>query len=277
MTFDSSLDDLLGFSESSAPPAKNKGGRPRKHPPRDPSIPKRPPGRPSTRPPKPPKTPPLATAPTALPELPVEVELPEIEADFEVETTTKSSRIQSPRFVDVGDWSEALRPVSLQWLSKAFNIPRDTVKLKLADLPSIGSEGGKSKLYDFRQAAPYLVKPKNVDEFIKGLKPADLPLSLRKETYQALIMKQRFMKAAGELWHTSQVFEVFGEAMKNIKESMQLWVDKLDRVDGMNDSQRAIITALVDELQKDIYDSLVKMQDVNETPSSVADDAELLE
>lgn len=270
MTFDSSLDALLGTSEPSAPPPKKKGGRPRIHPPRDPSLPKRPVGRPKTR-----------AAKIELPEIEVE-EVEEVEEIEEVEAPppprkTKSTRIKSPEFVDIGDWAEALRPVSLTWLARAFRVPRDTVKSRLATLEPVGSEGGQSKLYDFVQAASYLVKPKNIDEYIKGLKPSELPANLRKETYQALIMKQRYMKAAGELWHTSDVFEVFGEAMKHIKENMQVWVDKLDRVEGLSTSQRDMLVELVDELQGDIHTSLVKMQEEKETPSSAADDAELLE
>src|SRR5258708_7976004 len=71
----------------------------------------------------------------------------------------------------IGDWSATLAGVSITWLSNAFRMDRQTVKKRLARLEAMGNGHAGQPIYDFVQAAAYLVKPKvNVAEYIKGLK-----------------------------------------------------------------------------------------------------------
>lgn len=167
------------------------------------------------------------------------------------------------------DVTETFNGVTVTWLMQAFRMDRISVKKKLAELQPIRYEGGEKPVYDFVQAAAYLVKPKfNVDDYIKKLRPQDLPNDLRKEYWDAKLKQQRWEERAGKLWRTDDILEVFGEAFKHIKTSMQLWVNQLDRSTGLTDEQRKRLIQMTDQLQSEMHQKLTSMKDFGATRSS---------
>lgn len=173
----------------------------------------------------------------------------------------------------IGDWAETLAGVSLTWLSNAFRMDRQTVKKRLARLPSIGNGVAGQPVYDFLQAASFLVKPKvNIAEYIKGLKPTDLPNSLQNDFWEAKLKRQTFEQRAGNLWPTESVLEVFGRTFLLLKDTMQLWVENLaDTAPGLTDAQRKQLTQMVDGLQAELHKNLVEMPRGNRTRSQLAE------
>ena len=162
-------------------------------------------------------------------------------------------------------------PVGVRALATIFKMSGYTVKKRLADCPP-AKRKGSGYLYDIGQAARYLVDPViDIKEFIKGLKTEDLPLALQKDYWDAKKKQQDWELRAGELWRTDDVLEVLGEAFKNLKSSIQLVADTVDREETLSPEQRRIIIEYMDGLQDDLHASLVKMPKKKRTPSLIAE------
>lgn len=171
---------------------------------------------------------------------------------------------------DLGDWADTLRGVTVTWLMQAFRMDRQTVKRKLARCQAIGNGVGGQPLYDFVQAASFLVKPQvDIKEYVKSLRPIDLPPYLQDQFWASQLKRQQWEQRAGHLWKTDDVMEVFGETFKRIKTSTQLWLDNLEQASSLTDDQKQALTHMVDALNDDIYQSLIAMPKARSTRSSV--------
>lgn len=169
------------------------------------------------------------------------------------------------------DISNVAAGVSISWLMQAFRMDRYTVRKKMAECQPIKFGRGNTPIYDFVQASAYLVKPKvDLKDFLKTIKPEEMPNDLQKEYWDALLKRQKYEVQAGQLWRTADVLETFGEVFKRIKTSMQLWVDDIEQKEGLTATQRKILIAMVDNLQESIHRQLLDMAETRSTPSSAA-------
>ncbi|MDR3474339.1 MAG: DUF1441 family protein [Devosia sp.] len=172
----------------------------------------------------------------------------------------------------MGDVHAISRGVTIPWLCQAFTLGRKVVLARLAECPAIKTQGNGSKVYDLRQAAAYLVKPRfNIESYIKNLDPADLPERLKREFWMARKIEQQVRVAAADLWTSNDVMSVFGEVFKIFKNSTEMWVDNLEESAGLDDRQRARLTELVDELRTSIEKSLTDYATVSHTRSQLAE------
>lgn len=167
------------------------------------------------------------------------------------------------------DIRDVYRGVTITWLMNAFRMDRSTVKKKMADCVPIKYSRGNIAIYDFVQAASHLAKPRiDIGEYLKTIKPTDLPAGLQTDYWDALLKRQKYERQAGDLWHTDDVLEVFGEAFKHIKTSTQLWVSRLERTTGLTSEQIEILNKLTDTLLDDMHGKLVSMKKTSTTRSS---------
>jgi len=167
------------------------------------------------------------------------------------------------------DITQIFRGVTVTWLMQAFRMDRSTVKKRMANCQPLKYGKGNVPIYDFVQACEYLVKPKvDLDEYLKRLKPEDLPLDLRKEYWEAQLKKQRWEEKAGQLWRTEDVIEVYSEALKHIKTSTQVWASNLDRKTGLSTEQYDLLISMTDRLLSDMHQRLLEMQSHKTTPNS---------
>lgn len=165
------------------------------------------------------------------------------------------------------------RPVGVTFLATiAKTEPRRIHKL-LAKCPIVGYgnyQGRKvSPLYDFWTAMAYLVEPKiDLVDWLQTQTAITLPPAINKAFWDAMNSKQRWQHRAGELWHTSDVLEVFGKVAMLIKETTQLWVENLPGKADMTDAQYNALTGFVTTLQGEIYEALVELPKKQRTESS---------
>jgi hypothetical protein len=158
-----------------------------------------------------------------------------------------------------------LKGVSTGLLSQIFRMDNMTVRKRLKDCPEVGKWRGGAPLFDLAQAAGYLVKPKiDIKEFIKSVRPADLPPYLQSEFWEAQVKRQKFEENAGELWRTEKVIALYAETFKLIKDTMNLWVDSIERESGLTGEQRDKLTQLVDGLQSEMHSRLLTLQEKEE-------------
>lgn len=157
------------------------------------------------------------------------------------------------------DWARLRNGVSAAWIAGAIKRDPKTVKKRLAGCKPKKREKGVD-LYDLEEAMSYVVKPRfDVGEYIKTMNPQELPVMLRKEYWEAENKRAKFMRDAGELWHTDDVLAVFAEAFKRIKTTMQVWPDDVERVAGLNRDQYNALIRLTDGLREELHKTLVEM------------------
>lgn len=160
--------------------------------------------------------------------------------------------------------------VTVAYLALAFRMDARTVKERLKSCPihSYKNRGTKMKtiLYDLATAASYLVTPALTSkDYLRAVKRNELPAALQQQVWDALLKRQRWEENAGELWRTENVRAVLGSTFQTIKFQMQLWLETLERQVEVSPAQRKLLMELVDGLQKEIYDALVKQGEESET------------
>lgn len=162
---------------------------------------------------------------------------------------------------------DMLAGVTVSWLSQVFGMDPKTVKAKLADCPPLHRRKA-GYVYSLPVAVRYLVPPAiSTDQFIKTMKPGDLPVAFQQSFWDAALKRQKWEENAGELWRSAKVQEVLGSTFQTIKFTIQLWTDTLERQVGLTPEQRKLLVAMTDSLQEDIYKSLLAQAAENRTGS----------
>lgn len=164
---------------------------------------------------------------------------------------------------------DVYRGVGITWLSQAFKMDPMTVKKRLVHCPALAMDR-TSKVYSLRQAAGYLVEPKvDIAAYLKAMRPNDLPPMLQDSFWSAQNKRLKWEQDAGQLWHTDDVVEVLGEAARRIRTAVTLWSDNLDRVHGLSNEQRRMLTGMCDGLLDEIHETLVDMPKSKRTSSQI--------
>jgi len=156
------------------------------------------------------------------------------------------------------DWTDFMKPVSLTFLQQVFRRDRLVIKRLLADLKPVGMER-KNPTYDFLEAAPYLIEPKiDLEEYIKGMRPQDLPPMLQAVFWDGQLKKLRFGQEAGDLWSTDAVSELLSGALMEIRDTLLAAPDTVKARAKLNDSQYDVFSETIHELlltlQKRLHD-----------------------
>ena len=175
---------------------------------------------------------------------------------------------------DDGAWEDAgtfYSGVTVQYLSEAFQMAPMTVKKKLAHCPIMFRTPAGIVKYNLPTAAAYLVKPRfDMGEYIKTMRPHDLPPILQAAYWDAQKKRQDWELNAGELWPTDKVIGVLSDTFKLIKTSVMLFSDTLEQEHGLSEPQRVTLTRMTDGLMDEIHNSLVRQQEVGRTPNQKA-------
>lgn len=165
--------------------------------------------------------------------------------------------------------------VSANWLAQIFGSDVKTIKKKLARAEGVrvGTGRGGVALYNIAAAAAYLVKPKiDLIQYVKGLRPNDLPPILNDSYWAAMLKRQKWQENAGDLWRTEDVLAVLGDTAFMIKSTAQLWVEDIDRLHGISPEIRKTITQQVDTLLESIHEEMIEAPMKRRTTSSAAEE-----
>lgn len=160
----------------------------------------------------------------------------------------------------VSESNSLYRGASPTELSHLFKLPLATVRDRLKDVaPS--HKRGANDVYSVAEAAPYLIRVAEDDaeaiERILKMRHTDLPKMLAKEFWYAQTQKQKYELAAGDLWPTVKIVEFVGEAFKQMRLSLQLMSDTVDRQETLTEAQRLVIQRLVDSVLDDMREKMV--------------------
>jgi len=163
-------------------------------------------------------------------------------------------------------------PVPQNFLARIFNMDPMTVnkRLRKAKPVMVYGDVSKRKLYDFKTACEYLLKPKmDIDTYLATLNAADMPNVINKVYWEAKRIKLKFEIEAGQAWATDDVIEVLGGMAMAIKSHTQLWVERLRDL-GLSDEQSAKFATMVDAYNADLHEKLVAMPKQRQTRSRLA-------
>ncbi len=162
--------------------------------------------------------------------------------------------------------------VTVDWLTKAFNMSRKNVVEALRQCPHLQQFRNGGVTYDLKVAAAYLVKPeRELSEMLTSLKADDLPEKLRESFWNAKIKEMKYRALAGELWPTESVMEIFSDTFQLIASKSRLWVDELEEVSELSDKHRKMLTDMVDELMLEIKKGLIERAKTQETGSYLSE------
>jgi hypothetical protein len=167
-----------------------------------------------------------------------------------------------------------MQGVTVGWLAQVFNFNHDQVKKKLANCPPLYRRK-EGFIYDIKVATQYLVKPAfNIEEWLKNAKIEDLPIRLQTEFWNARNKRREYEIASGELWKTEDVFRVLSEIMQATKHAVQSWSANVERTAGLSEAQFKILQGMIDGLQNDLHQRIVKLASDPKTASVLARDRE---
>lgn len=198
--------------------------------------------------------------------------LPEIEDDL-IGATSSPEEPDDPVSIHLAD---VYGGVSSSWLAQVFGHDKNTIakKLAAAGIEVVGRRNG-GPLYRIPDAAAYLVKPKvDLVSYIKSLRPNDLPPMLNDAYWAAMLKRQKWEENARELWRTEDVLAVFGDLAFSIKTTVNLWVEEVDRTQGLTPEQRLTITQLSDKLLEQVHELMVEAPKQRVTRPSISDYSE---
>lgn len=168
--------------------------------------------------------------------------------------------------------ADYLEPVSANVISQIFGVIPATTKERLVSCPYVTDGTTNIRKYHIKDAAQYMVRTAfSVDEFIAVMKRGELPDSLRKDFWDALLKQQKWEENASELWRTENVRAVMTNTFQTIKFTMQLWVDSLERQTALTEEQRKLISVMVDGLQQEVYTSLVDNASKGATEATISE------
>lgn len=167
---------------------------------------------------------------------------------------------------DVGGVQALRRPVTINTLATVFGHDIQTITRRLIDCPHVVQSN--RKLYDFKEACGYIVKPKmTVEQFIKTLNSAHLPPEINKAFWDGQRSRIKYKIEAQEAWETEDVLEVFGEVFMAVKDSLTTVVEEIRERARLSDEQTAIFEQAIDELRATLRQKLVEMPAQKQTAS----------
>lgn len=180
--------------------------------------------------------------------------------DFESYADEPAPSADLPQAVQATELMEILaRGVGLTFLANFFGQAKEHVAAKMAGVKVVGKTKHGTPAYDAKEAFARLARPspEQVMEYVKKMRPNDLPPIMQKEYWTAALSRQKWEKEAGELWRTEDVVDAMAEVFKSTRMTIMLFSDTVARETGITNKQREIITALSDQLLEDLRDSLV--------------------
>lgn len=188
----------------------------------------------------------------------------------------------APRPEGAAQASDFLRPVSTVFLMRVFGGNQQTIEKRLADCPvkewEAGRGGRPKPLYDFREAAAYLVKPRvDLVKYLSSLNSNNIPPHINKTFWDSMNARAKYEATARMTWRDEDVLSVLGATAMLIRERTLLWVDQLPDKVSLTQENRQALRDAVDDLLEDIKVKLEDMPKKRRTESVVAQLDEHLE
>lgn len=149
--------------------------------------------------------------------------------------------------------------VSISFLAVFFGKDKRHVAQQIAGVSVVSHDVRGNPKYDFKEAIAKLARPdpEDIEDYIRNMRPNDLPPMLQSEFWNAQIRRQKYMLDAGDLWRTIDVMDMLAEVLKTIRMTMMLMSDSVARETDLTNRQREIIGAISDGMLDELREKLV--------------------
>jgi hypothetical protein len=159
------------------------------------------------------------------------------------------------------DISMLYNGASKNQLADLFAMDIRDVTRKIADIPPSGKRGAYP-IWKVKDVAPVLARlhlsPVEIEEKMRNMNPNELPPMLSKFFWEALRSRARYEEEAGDLWKTSDVITVVGEAFKELSMGLKTLPDALERQSSLTETQKSAIQKAVDNLMEQLHGRLIR-------------------
>lgn len=144
-------------------------------------------------------------------------------------------------------------------LGMMFGMSPAEVNKRLAGRVIPAKTEHKLSYYKVGEAAPFLCNVEfDIEEYLKDLSPAKLPVGVQKAFWAGLRARQDYEENRRDLWRTQRVIEVLGEVFKEISMTAQMFEDTVSQKSVLSAQQREIILGLSDGLRSSAQRALVE-------------------
>lgn len=148
--------------------------------------------------------------------------------------------------------------IGVSKLAGLFGMSVENARRKLVGVKPIGEYNGHP-LYHISDAAPRLCKPVvDIEDYVRRLRPQDLPPALSKDFWAAQRSRQQFEESAGGLWRTEKVQAALADLIKLFRQRVTLFTDTVDQKHALSIEQRQMLQALCDGLLDDTHDAVIE-------------------
>lgn len=143
-------------------------------------------------------------------------------------------------------------------IAQMFETDAKTLPNRMKHVAPVGKRNGYN-VYSIREAASMIVKPGyEIEEFIRQMSPQEMPPLLTKEYWNGQKARLAFEKELGNLWPTEDVVEMTAVLCQEIRQSLILTVDDIERDEGFTDGQRKAFRRIVDSAISDMAEKLTE-------------------
>lgn len=137
-------------------------------------------------------------------------------------------------------------------IAKLFRRDPKTLDRLLYGLIPAGDRRG-AKTYSIEEAAGRLVRPSyEIETYIRRMNHADIPVLVAKEFWNGLRARQQFEIAQGDLWPTAEVVKVVSQMQSQLRMTLLLMADAVERETSLDAAQRAALKRMIDGAIKDL-------------------------
>jgi hypothetical protein len=161
-------------------------------------------------------------------------------------------------FEDIGGVQAFRRPVTINFLATVFEHDVQTITKRLVECPYVTV--GNRKLYEFKVACSYIVKPRMTPEqFVKTLNSAQMPPEINKVFWDAQTSRVRYKLIAQEAWETHEVAAGFGSLCMTVKESLSTMTESMRERAKLTDEQALLFDAGIEDLRNRMAEKLEEL------------------
>jgi hypothetical protein len=143
-----------------------------------------------------------------------------------------------------------------------FSVDAATVRRAITKhrIPCIVNEDGH-ELYSIRDCAPFLVdlsQAVDIEAVLKSTSLKKLPPELTKNYWDAYNARKKALEDDKRLWRTEAVMEVFLDAFRVIRQSINQFVDTISDRTEVTEAQRVLIAEMCDGLLASTREKLIQ-------------------
>lgn len=147
---------------------------------------------------------------------------------------------------------------TMSQLAQLFETDAKTLPKRMKGVIPRGSRNGY-KTYNIREAASRIIPPGyEIEEFIRQMGPGELNAYLLKDFWNGQRARQTFEREAGDLWPTGDVVEAVAVLGKEIRMTLLLTVDVLEREEGLTTGQKKVFKRIIDGAIKKLNENITE-------------------